>query len=123
MGAAGPAKSLVYCFDIDGTLCTNTWGKYENARPLYEMIRQVNALYDHGHRSILFTARGTAPGIDWRAVTEAQMRGWGVQYHELPFGKPQADVYIDDRAMSLAEWAQSRPPEAQSTEAMALEIS
>ena len=22
-----------YCFDIDGTICTNTWGEYEDAEP------------------------------------------------------------------------------------------
>jgi ribonucleotide monophosphatase NagD (HAD superfamily) len=103
------ARTKTYCFDIDGTLCTNTWGKYEDAEPIPSMIAQVNTLYEAGHRIILFTARGTMTGIDWRSVTEEQMARWHVHYHELHFGKPQADVYIDDRAMSLQEWAAKAP--------------
>jgi histidinol phosphatase-like enzyme len=100
-----------YCFDVDGVICTNTWGEYEKAEPIASMIVQINRLYTAGHRIILFTARGTTTGMDWRAVTEAQFARWGVKYHELMFGKPQADLYIDDRGMSLDEWDAKRPPE------------
>lgn len=95
---------MVYCFDIDGTLCTNTEGAYESAEPLPSMIEQVNALYAANHRIILFTARGSTTGIDWRAVTERQMKTWGVRYHELHFGKPTADVYVDDKAVNVRDW-------------------
>jgi hypothetical protein len=27
---------------------------------------------------------------------------WGVRHHELRFGKPAADVYVDDRATGIA---------------------
>ena len=103
------AARLTYCFDVDGTLCTNTYGEYEKAEPLAEMISQINALRAHGHRIILFTARGTTTGINWRQTTERQLEVWGVSYDELLFGKPQADIYIDDRGMSLAEWEDKRP--------------
>ena len=106
-------KSEIYCFDIDGTLCTNTWGEYDKAEPIALMIAQVNALYDAGHSILLFTARGTTTNIDWRDLTEAQMKTWGVRYHELQLGKPQADYYIDDRGLSLDEWARNRPVEAE----------
>lgn len=95
---------MIYCFDIDGVICTNTWGEYEQAEPIPTLIEQVNRLYDGGERIVLWTARGTTTGIDWRELTEAQLASWGVRYHELEFGKPQADVYIDDRGMSLNEW-------------------
>jgi hypothetical protein len=100
---------MKYCIDIDGTICTNTWGKYEEAVPLPGAVEKVNALYDGGHRIILFTARGTTTRIDWRPLTERQMREWGVQYHELHFGKPEADVYIDDRALNATEWLNPKP--------------
>jgi FMN phosphatase YigB (HAD superfamily) len=102
-------KIKTFCFDIDGTLCTNTWGEYEKADPVFAVIAQVNALYNAGHRIILLTARGTTTGINWRTVTEEQMVRWGVRYHTLYFGKPQADLYIDDRGMSLEEWAEKAP--------------
>lgn len=95
---------MIYCFDIDGTLCTNSDGEYHKAEPYPDVIARVNALYDIGHRIILYTARGSTTGIDWRRLTESQLRSWGVKYHELFLGKPTADVYIDDKATSLEAW-------------------
>jgi hypothetical protein len=89
-----------YCFDLDGTLCTNTEGEYESAIPFPERISKVNALYEVGSYILIYTARGTVTGIDWRKLTEKQLSLWGVKYHELRLGKPFADVYIDDRAIS-----------------------
>ena len=31
------------------------------------------------------------------------MKEWGVKYHELRFGKPAGDYYIDDRLISIGE--------------------
>jgi hypothetical protein len=95
---------MVYCFDIDGTLCTNTDGEYAKAEPLPEIIAQVNRLYAEGHRILLYTARGATTGLDWSELTAEQLRRWGVRYHALYLGKPTADVYIDDRAINLADW-------------------
>jgi len=89
-----------YCFDLDGTLCTNTEGDYESAVPFPRRISKVNALYEEGSNILIYTARGTVTGIDWRTLTEKQLAKWGVKYHELRLGKPFADLYIDDRAMS-----------------------
>lgn len=95
---------MIYCLDIDGTLCTNTDGDYSKAQPFHEIIAQVNRLYDEGHRILLYTARGATTGIDWREVTERQLEEWNMQYHALFMGKPTADVYIDDKAMNSADW-------------------
>lgn len=94
----------VYCFDIDGTLCTNTEGDYQKAQPLYDRIEKLNALYDQGCKIVLFTARGSTTKIDWSEVTKAQMNAWGVKYHELLFGKPYADIFIDDKAVNDKDW-------------------
>ena len=40
-------------------------------------------------------------GIDWREVTEKQLSDWGLSYHELHFGKPNADYYVDDRMLDM----------------------
>lgn len=95
---------MIYCFDIDGTLCTNTNGDYEKAKPFYEVITQVNRLFDEGHQIILYTARGSTTGIDWKELTEHQLKDWNVHYHELFMGKPTADVYIDDKAINSTDW-------------------
>jgi dTDP-glucose 4,6-dehydratase len=93
-----------YCIDIDGVLCSNTWGEYERAEPDPAAIAKLNEAYDAGHTIILFTARGSTTGIDWRPLTETQLRNWGARYHELRFGKPEADVYVDDRALAASDW-------------------
>jgi len=88
---------LTFCFDIDGTICTQE-DNYEDAKPLTARIRRINSLHASGHHIKLFTARGSVSGIDWRDRTELQLTTWGVKYHELIFGKPHADVYVDDKA-------------------------
>jgi hypothetical protein len=98
---------MILCFDIDGTLCTNTDGDYERAQPFFEVIEQVNRLAAEGHKILLYTARGETTGIDWQDLTERQLRKWGVKYDRLYMGKPTADVYIDDKALNLADWRQA----------------
>ena len=98
---------MIYCFDIDGTLCTNTDGDYTSAKPFPEVIDQVNRLYREGHRIVFHTARGATTGIDWRKETERQLRAWNVSYHSLHMGKPSADIYVDDKAVNFADWKHS----------------
>jgi hypothetical protein len=98
-------KRLIYCFDIDGTLCTITDGDYARAEPFADRIAMVNALHDAGHVIKLFTARGSTTGIDWRDLTAQQMETWGVRYHELILGKPEADIFIDDKAFNAENWS------------------
>ena len=83
--------------DIDGTICTHE-ADYKDAKPYLNRIYKVNTMYDTGNEIVFFTARGTETGIDWRKVTEKQLKSWGVKYHELIFGKPAGDIFIDDRA-------------------------
>jgi len=92
-----------YYVDIDGVICTNTYGKYDQALPIKENIRKINKLYNNGHIITLWTARGTTTKINWRRLTEEQMKRWNVNYHKLLLGKPQYDVLIDDRALKISE--------------------
>ena len=101
---------MIFCFDIDGTICTNTDGDYENAEPFSEVVDRINELAEHGHHILLHTARGFTTGIDWRAVTEQQMARWGVRYESLIMGKPTADVYVDDKAVNLVDWLRDGVP-------------
>jgi spore coat polysaccharide biosynthesis protein SpsF len=105
---AESGRLYTYCIDIDGTLCTITDGAYGLASPYRDVIAAVNGLYDAGHRIILLTARGSGTGIDWRIRTEEQLRLWGVQYHDLRFGKPSADIYIDDKTINALAWRRSK---------------
>lgn len=95
---------MIYCFDIDGTICNNTDGDYENAQPLYNVISRVNELYAKGNTIYFYTARGATTGIDWTDITEKQLNSWGVKYNKLFMGKPTADIYIDDKAINIKYW-------------------
>jgi phosphoglycolate phosphatase-like HAD superfamily hydrolase len=97
-----------YCFDLDGTLCSNTEGSYEDAAPFLEAIGSLNQLYAQGHTIFIQTARGFTTGIDWRALTEKQLSEWGVNYHQLHFNKVTAQVYIDDKGVNAFSWQQSK---------------
>jgi CMP-N,N'-diacetyllegionaminic acid synthase len=91
-----------FCFDIDGVIATITKDNdYNLAKPRHDMIDQINRLYATGHKIILLTARGYATGIDWKKTTAEQMDEWGVNHHELHFGKPAADYYIDDKMVPM----------------------
>ena len=104
-GRAAPATGRRYCFDIDGTLCSQDGsGDYRAAQPLRDRIARVNALYEAGNYIIVLTARGAESGINWRRFTEDQLRFWGVRYHELHLSKPFAHVYVDDRACEAGEF-------------------
>ena len=98
---------MIYVFDIDGTICNNTYGKYETAEPIKERIAYINKLYDDGHRIVFFTARGmrTFNGDigevykKYHDFTELQLKAWKVKYHQLRLGKPEGDLYIDDKGV------------------------
>ncbi len=59
---------------------------------------------NEGNKIILFTARGTTTGVDWEDLTRKQLETWNVSYDDLLFGKPEADVYIDDKANDIFGW-------------------
>jgi len=98
---------MVYVVDIDQTICTNKNGDYENSVPKRERIAKINKLYDDNNTIIYFTARGMgtfngnqAMAIQrFYALTEKQLKEWGVKYDQLILGKPAGDFYIDDKGM------------------------
>ena len=103
---ANPAlvRGKTFCIDIDGVIAALTPNnEYTNAKPQTEFVRAVNQLYHAGCRILLFTARGYVTKRDWSETTRAQLEAWGVRYHELHFGKPAADFYVDDRMLALAD--------------------
>lgn len=92
---------MIYCFDLDGTLCVDTNGQYEKAKPIIERVNIVNNLYDNGNTIIIETARGSVTKKDWYEITETQLIKWGVKYHSLRVGnKIYADYYIDDKGIN-----------------------
>jgi hypothetical protein len=97
----------VFVFDIDGTLCSDSKGDYKFAEPFLDRVKIVNQLFNEGHTVILQTARGmgsTGNNVEkahqmWKQFTVAQLKSWGLNYHQIFFGKPAGDFYIDDKAV------------------------
>jgi CMP-N-acetylneuraminic acid synthetase len=97
----GTGSVRTFCFDIDGVIASITPGNdYNLCEPIHDMIAVVRKLYAAGHRIIFHTARGSMTGMDWKELTEKQLKEWNIPYHELHFGKPAADLYIDDKAVA-----------------------
>lgn len=102
------------CIDIDGVLCTlrRPEETYAQVQPLPGAVEHLLSLRAAGHYIILNTARHMATCnsnvglviarqgktlIDWLGEN-------GFVYDELWFGKPHADVYIDDNAYRFEGW-------------------
>ena len=88
--------------DIDDTICFYDeifQGKmdYSKAKPYTTRITKINKLYDEGHKVVYWTARGTKTGINWYNLTKNQLDSWGCKYTELRMGKPNYDLFIDDK--------------------------
>jgi hypothetical protein len=89
---------MIYCFDLDGTLCSNTDGEYREAKPYMDRINKVNKLYADNNTIIIETARGSTTFINWFEETSNQLDQWGLKYHILRTGtKFKADIYVDDK--------------------------
>jgi len=95
--------------DIDETICYVKGDKhgardYADATPIPENIEAINKFYDAGHTIVYWTARGTVTGIDWSELTKTQFEKWGVKYHDIKFGKPNYDIFIDDKSINSRTW-------------------
>lgn len=98
-----------YCFDLDETICaTPSTRIYANAVPYLKMIEHINTLHDSGHHITIYTARGSTSGIDYNSLTVSQLSSWGVKYDLLiDKGKPNYDIFVDDKAYNSAAWRKS----------------
>jgi len=94
---------MIIYVDLDNVLCTQDQkdkSRYTLAEPIIGNIDRLNNLYDDGHIIAIWTARGTGSKLDFSELTKQQLDSWGVKYHFLKFGKPNYDVFIDDRAFN-----------------------
>lgn len=110
---------MIYCFDLDDTLCYPNHEAYLSetkygigyCRPNQQMIDYLNGLYDDGHKIIIHTARRMLTHkdnvqhviLDVGKITTDWLKFNNVKYHEIIFGKPYADFYIDDKSLNFKE--------------------
>ena len=98
-------QTKTICFDLDNVICNTKLNYYSKSTPKKDVIKLINKLYFKNHKIIIFTARGMGTykknlkfiEKKYRKLTEKQLMNWRVNYHELIFGKPSYDLYIDDK--------------------------
>lgn len=101
-------------FDVDDTICSNVRRTgYENSKPKQDVVDKINYLHDKlGFCIVLYTARGmvSCEGnmeriiLKNKKILEDWLKKHNVHYDELVFGKPIADVYVDDRCLDVEEF-------------------
>tara|TARA_B100001123_G_C15339194_1_gene1034057 strand:+ start:3574 stop:3921 length:348 start_codon:yes stop_codon:yes gene_type:complete len=104
-------KKLTFCFDIDNTICSTNGRDYNKSKPKKKVIKMINTLYSKGHIIKLNTARFMGRSNDnfkfskkkASQLTKRQLKLWGLKYHKIFFGKPSADIYIDDKSYCYNE--------------------
>ena len=90
---------MIIYVDIDDTICyrNTTELDYTKSLPYKERIEKINKLFDEGNIIIYWTARGTKTGLNWFDVTLNQLKLWNCKFTELRMGKPNYDLFIDDK--------------------------
>lgn len=107
---------LRICFDLDNTLVSypNIHNDYTTCRPLQDRIQFLRRCKEAGHTIIIHTARrmrthsGSVSKViaDIGMITLQQLKDFDIPYDEVLFGKPEANFYIDDKAINpyIPEW-------------------
>lgn len=90
-----------YFVDLDNTLCRTIDGEYDKSTPIQSRIDHVNELKMAGNHITIWTARGSRSKIDYKDLTVRQLAEWGIQYDELLLGKPDYDIYLDDKSFNI----------------------
>lgn len=99
-----------YCFDLDNTLVTypEIANDYTSVKPIQSNIDFLKYLKKLGHTIIIYTARrmNTHQGNVGKVISQIgqltfdTLSKFDIPYDEIYFGKPYADYYIDDLAIS-----------------------
>lgn len=99
-------------FDLDDTICVHKNRDYVNAKPIEETIKKMREMKSSGWEIIIYSARGQIScngDLELiekrnRAVVEKWLETHNVPYDKLIFGKPIADLYVDDKGISLSDF-------------------
>ncbi|MGD9722095.1 MAG: hypothetical protein AB7O59_12365 [Pirellulales bacterium] len=107
------------CIDLDGVICRlrEPGETYADLEPVPGAVEALARLKAAGHYIILYTARhmktcgGNVGQVIARqgAITLDWLAQHRVEYDEIHFGKPHADVYIDDNAVRFESWSLIAP--------------
>ena len=98
-------------FDLDGVICElkKPNESYGEVKPKLDVIKIVNELHSNGDHIIIYTGRhmrtcdGNVNEVIKKVgkITKNWLKKNNVKYDELIFGKPHADMYIDDLGVAF----------------------
>jgi capsule biosynthesis phosphatase len=106
--------SMRIVIDLDGVICPikQKHQSYAELIPLTGAVEKLSELRKNGHYIIIQSARNMATcesnvgkvirnigkiTLDW-------LEKWKIEYDEIYFGKPNAEIYIDDRCVRFIDW-------------------
>lgn len=103
------------CLDLDGVICElkQKGQTYLDVAPIEGAIDKIKQLKEAGHYVIIQTARHMKTcesnlGLVNARITKMTL-DWlekhDIPYDEIYFGKPWAQIYIDDNALRFENWS------------------
>ena len=102
------------CIDLDGVISElkKENEQYSDLEPVNNALLKIKELKQNGHYIIIYTARhmktcnGNLGLVNSRItkITLDWLEKHNIQYDEIYFGKPYADLYIDDNAIRFNNW-------------------
>ena len=104
------------CIDLDGVICRlkKEGETYDQLLPVDGAPEKLRALKEAGHYIIINTARhmktcqGNLGMVGSRIalITLKWLEQYNIPHDEVYFGKPHADIYIDDNAFRFNSWSE-----------------
>jgi capsule biosynthesis phosphatase len=102
------------CIDLDGVIAEikKENETYADVKPIKSAVEKIKKLKENGHYIIIYTARHmkTCDGNVYKAISKIGLitlewlKEHDIPYDEIVFGKPWADIYIDDNGFRFKSW-------------------
>jgi capsule biosynthesis phosphatase len=102
------------CIDLDGVIAEikKENETYADVKPVKSAVEKIKKLKENGHYIIIYTARHmkTCDGNVYKAISKIGLitlewlKKYDIPYDEIVFGKPWADIYIDDNGFRFKSW-------------------
>jgi capsule biosynthesis phosphatase len=102
------------CIDLDGVIAElkKENETYADVKPIAGAVEKIKKLKENGHYIIIYTARHmkTCEGNVAKVISKIGkitldwLEKYQIPYDEIVFGKPWADVYIDDNGFRFKNW-------------------
>ena len=92
---------MLVALDFDGVIHNpdDRLPSYRMGRPVEGAVDAVAELIGQGHTVVVHTVRNDADGH-----VSKWLRYFGIRHHGVTNIKPNADVFVDDKAIRFTDW-------------------